>query len=219
MSNSLKLYVLLCSVFCTIIVTGNLIFQKFVTISIFSNVMELSVGVLLFPITFLISDLVTEFYGKDSANLMIKIAVLCSMIVFGLIFVSDYLSATSWSIVNDDTFHKVFNVYGVATIASIIANYCGQRIDISIFSYLKQATKGKHLWLRNNVSTIFGQAIDTFIIITALSVFEIIPKSQFVSIFLSSFSFKVIAALLDTPLCYLGYYLIRKLKANSDITI
>ena len=216
MTASLKIYVVLCSIFCTIIVTGNLIFQKFIIITIFSSVMEISVGVLLFPITFLISDLVTEFYGKKASQLMIKIAVLCSLMIFGLVMVADYCPATSWSTVDDVTFHKVFNVYGVSALASILANYCGQWIDIYIFAYLKNMTNGRYLWFRNNVSTIVGQAVDTLIVVYILSLFEIVPSAQFMIIFLSSFSFKVLAALADTPFCYLGYYLMRMARASSD---
>jgi len=210
MDKPTSLYVALCSVFCTIIVTGNLIFQKFINLNIFGSVLEISAGVLLYPVAFLISDLVTEFYGKSHAKLMIRVAVLCSVIVLLVVSVSDFYSATSWSKIDDKTFHSVFNVYGLAAVASIIANYCGQRVDIHIYSYLKELTSGNHLWFRNNVSTFIGQTVDTFVVVGLLSLFDIIPYSQFIIVVLSSLSFKLIAALLDTPFCYLGYYLINK---------
>ena len=209
-STSMKLYVILCTLFSTIIITGNLIFQKFIIISIFSYSLEISVGVLLYPLTFLISDLVTEFYGKVSAKLMVKIAAFCSLVILGLVSLSDLLNATEWSVVDNDIFHIVFNAYGIGAIASIIANYFGQITDIHAFSYIKFLTKGKHLWLRNNVSTILGQIVDSILVISILCFFDIISWKQFLIVFLSSLSFKVIAALLDTPICYLGYYLIKK---------
>ena len=95
MDRSVKLYIFLCSLFCTIVITGNLIFQKFVTVNILSLEFELSVGVLLYPVTFLISDLTAEFYGNQHANHMIKMSVLCSLIVMGLIMIGDYFPATS----------------------------------------------------------------------------------------------------------------------------
>lgn len=217
MDRSLKLYIVFCCIFCTVIITGNLIFQKFVTLHVFGSVLEISVGVLLYPLTFLISDLVTEFFGKSHAKFMISMAVLCSLIVLGLILISDYCSATKWSIIDDQTFHKVFNVYGIGAIASIVANYLGQLCDIYLFSYLKDLTSGRHLWLRNNVSTIVGQTVDTFIVVSILCWFAIIPWGQFVIVMLSSLSFKVIAALIDTPFCYLGYYLIRKFDLAKTI--
>ncbi len=210
MNRSIKLYVVLCSIFCTIIVTGNLIFQKFLNIDIFGLSFEVSAGVLLYPIAFLISDLVTEFYGEAYAKTMVQNAVICSIMALFVISVSDAFRATSWSTIDDKTFHAVFNVYGVGAGASIIANYLGQRVDIHIYLALKQLTSGEHLWLRNNVSTFLGQAVDTITVVSLLSIFEIIPYNQFVIVVISSISFKVFAALLDTPFCYLGYYLINK---------
>ncbi|MDP4709055.1 MAG: queuosine precursor transporter [Rickettsiaceae bacterium] len=210
MNKSLKLYIIFCSIFCTIIVTGNLIFQKFITLNIFNNILEVSVGVLLYPLTFLISDLVTEFYGKSAAKFMINVAILCSLMVLGLISVSDYCSATAWSVIDDQTFHKVFNVYGINAAASIVANYLGQLCDIYLFSYLKVLTQGKHLWFRNNVSTIVGQSVDTVIIVFILSFFDIIPWELFIIVTLSSLSFKILATLASTPFCYCGYYLMCK---------
>jgi uncharacterized PurR-regulated membrane protein YhhQ (DUF165 family) len=101
MDKSVKLYIFFCSLFCTVVITGNLIFQKFVTVNILSLEFELSVGVLLYPVTFLISDLTAEFYGNKYANHMIKMSVLCSFIVMGLIMIGDYFPATSWSNVDD----------------------------------------------------------------------------------------------------------------------
>ncbi|GAB4164320.1 MAG: queuosine precursor transporter [Rickettsiaceae bacterium] len=218
MSGSIKLYVTLCSTFCTVIVTGNLIFQKFVSINIFTQTFEISVGVLLYPITFLISDLVTEFYGKERAELMVRSGVICSIIVLFLIIVADTLPVTSWSKVDNETFSLVFGVYGVGTIASIIANYFGQLVDIHVFSYFKELTNNKHLWIRNNISTILGQFVDTIIVVLILSLFKVIGFEHLVTVIYSSFAFKVVAALLDTPFCYLGHYLIRKYKLDSPLS-
>lgn len=215
MNREVGLYVVFCSIFCTIIITGNLIFQKFVTLHIFSYDIEVSVGVLLYPITFLISDLVTEFYGQRKAKFMVNVAVLCSLIVLVLIGISDYLSATSWSKIDDNLFHRVFNSYGIAAVASIIANYLGQICDITVFAYFKKLTKGKHLWLRNNISTILGQLIDSVTVVTILCFFVVIPWSQFSIVIYSSFLFKFLAALADTPFCYLGHYLMSKKWAIS----
>lgn len=210
-----RTYIYLSCIFCTIIVTGNLIFQKYVDIDMFGFSFEISVGTFLFPLTFLISDLVTEFYGKRLAMQMINAAICCSLIVFGLIMVSDYLSATSWSKVDDQTFSLVFAAFGLSAIGSMIANYLGQIIEINIFATVKRLTSGKHLWLRNNVSTIIGQLVDSVVVIVIAASFGIVPWQQFSILVLSSFGFKVIAAILDTPLCYLGYYLMSKIQQTQ----
>jgi hypothetical protein len=187
-----------------------MIFQKYVSISFLGYHFELSVGVLLYPLTFLISDLVTEFYGKEAASHMIITAVICSLTVIGLLFISDYCKSTDWSIVDDQTFHKVFNAYGMGTIASIIATFFAQLIDVYIFLYFKQLTNSKHLWLRNNLSTIAGQLVDTLLVLLILCYFSIIPWEQFSAVFWSSFAFKILVALADTPFCYLGHHLIER---------
>jgi len=210
MERSIKLYVLLCSLFCTIIVTGNLIFQKFVIINLLALEFELSVGVLLYPATFLISDLVTEFYGNKYANAMIKTSVLCSLVVMGLIMTGDYFPATSWSNIDDDHFHKMFSVYIVASLGSIIATFFAQVLDVQIFSYLKALTNSKHLWLRNNLSTIIAQIIDTILVLTILCFAEILAWENYSIIAGNSLAFKVIASLAATPFCYLGYYWIKR---------
>jgi hypothetical protein len=207
---SMQLYIIFCGLFITTVITGNLIFQKFVHIEFLEYAFEISVGVLLYPITFLISDFVTECYGTRYAKFMVEVGVVCSLVVFGLILIADQLQATSWSSVDNATFHRVFHVYGVAAVASVSANYLGQLIDIYVFAYLKALTGGRHLWLRNNVSTILGQAIDTVTVVSILCFVSIIPSSQYWVVILSSLSFKILAALADTPFCYLGYYLIRK---------
>lgn len=216
MTRSLKLYVFLCSIFCTIIITGNLIFQKFVTINLLSLKLDLSIGVLLYPITFLISDLTTEFYGAKDANYMIKMSVVCSIGVMFLIMIADYLPATSWSNIDDDNFHKMFSVYGIASVASIIASFLGQLLDVQIYLYLKNLTKSKHLWLRNNVSTIIAQLLDTILVLTILCFAQILSWENYYTIAANSFLFKVIAALADTPFCYLGYFLIKRFISEKN---
>ncbi len=207
---SMKLYIAFCTVFVTVVITGNLIFQKFIHLQLFGYMFEISVGVLLYPITFLISDFVTEFYGRNYAKFMVQIGVLCSLIVFALISFADYFQAVSWSPVNNTIFHQVFSVYGVAAIASIIANYLGQIVDIYVFAYFKELTNSRHLWFRNNVSTILGQAVDTAVVVSILYAVSMVPGEQYINVIFSSLFFKIIAALLDTPFCYLGYYLIKK---------
>jgi len=212
MTKSDKPYFTLGCIFCTTVVTGNLIFQKFISINIpFSITLDVSVGVLLYPVTFLISDLLTEFYGKQKAKFVIQTTVLTSFIVMLLLFISIKLPAVSWSPLSDSEFKKTFNVYGLGSLASIIAIYIGQLTDIIIFSWLKSLTNSKHLWLRNNVSTIIAQFIDTSTVLIILCSFNIIDWQYFYSVFISSLIFKIIAALLDTPFCYLGHYLIHKI--------
>lgn len=200
----------LSALFCSIVVTGNLTFQKFVYINLPFYQFEVSVGVILYPVTFLIMDLITEFFGKQAASFVIRLGISINLTVIALLFFADNLTATSWSPVDDKTFSIVFGSYTIATVASLIANYLAQLIDVNIFLWLKKLTRGKHLWLRNNVSTIIGQLIDTLTVVSILCIFDILSVNVYWSVIISSFTFKVICALIDTPFCYLFSHLIQK---------
>ena len=102
--------------------------------------------------------------------------------------------------------------------AYLIAQY----IDIRIYHFWKKLTKGKHLWLRNNFSTFTSQLMDTFTIISLLIIADIIPSDKFWVLLISGFLFKVIVAILDTPLLYFFVWLFRKkfkLKVGEEIKI
>ena len=92
----------------------------------------------------------------------------------------------------------------------MIAYLLAQFVDIRIYHFWKQKTKGRMLWLRNNFSTFTSQFIDTFTVIFLLCSFGALPWDLFVGLLVSGFIFKVLVALIDTPLLYLGVYLFRK---------
>lgn len=223
-----RLYLLLAGLFITSLVVSNLIFQKFfywypLEIEIFGTTLfEISVGVLPYPITFLITDLISEIYGKKSANQVVTIGIFASMFSLCIVLVADWVPATAWSPVNDALFTTVFGSTAIAVTASMLAYLFAQFIDIQIYHFWKQLTKGKHLWLRNNFSTWSSQFIDTFTIVGLLCVFNIIPWNNFKGLLISGFLFKVIIALLDTPFLYLGVFLFKKrfkLKTNEELHI
>ena len=111
--------------------------------------------------------------------------------------------ATSWSPVDDETFSGVFGLTGLAVFASMMAYLFAQFIDIRIFHFWKRLTKGKMLWLRNNFSTIPSQFVDTLLVLGLLCGFGVIPWDKFYILFLNGFIYKVVIALLDTPLFYI----------------
>jgi len=138
-----------------------------------------------------------------------------------IILVADYTPAIDNSPIDNGTFTKVFGLSPLAVLASMLAYLAAQFIDIRIFHFWKNLTKGKHLWLRNNFSTFLSQFIDTFTVLFLLSSFKILPWNIFGSLLLSGFLFKVIIAALDTPILYIVVYWFRKkfgLKAGEEIT-
>ena len=223
-----RIYILLGALFITSLVVSNLIFQKFFywypfDIDIFgTKLFEISVGILPYPITFLITDLISEIYGKKRANDVVVTGIFASLFSLLIILVASHVPATSWSYVNDSLFSKVFGNSAIAVFASMLTYLFAQFVDIQIYHFWKRLTKGKHLWLRNNFSTWFSQFVDTFTIVTLLCLFGIIDWANYAGLIISGFIFKAMVAALDTPFLYLGVHLFRKrfkLKVNEEIDL
>ena len=179
-------------------------------------------GILPYPITFLITDLISEIYGKQKANQMVTVGIFASIFSILIILVADSVPAIIDSPVGDELFSKVFGSTIIAVFASMITYLFAQFVDIHIYHFWKKLTKGKMLWLRNNFSTFFSQFIDTFTITFLLCAFEVLKWDQFMGLLISGFLFKILIALIDTPFLYLGVYLFRRkfnLKINEEINI
>lgn len=203
-----RLYLFLAAIFIASLVACNLIFQKFFFWSPFTwlgidYTFEVSVGLLPYPITFLVTDLISEIYGQKKANRVVMSGLIASVFVLGIVMVSDAVTATWWSPVSDEMFSGVFGLTGAAVFASMMAYLFAQFIDIRIFHFWKRLTKGKKLWLRNNFSTIPSQFIDTMLVLLLLCYFGAIEWERFWSLFANGFLYKVGFALIDTPLFYL----------------
>ena len=223
-----KIYLYLAALFITSLVVSNLIFQKFFFWYPFDftingiKLFELSVGILPYPITFLVTDLISEIYGQKKATQVVVAGIFASFFSLLIILVSNYVPALDSSPINDQTFSEVFYLSGLAVLASMLAYLFAQFIDIKIYHFLKKLTKGKMLWLRNNFSTFSSQFIDTFTVITLLCFFEVLSWDSFVGLVVSGVVFKILIAFLDTPLLYLFVHLFRKkfdLKVGEEIKI
>ncbi len=218
-----NIYLILAGMFIAALVASNLIFQKFFFWNPFGWFrFEISVGIIPYPITFLITDIISEIYGKKKANQVVVAGIVASVFSMGIIYIADYVPATGWSPVTNDIFSDVFGRTILAVSASMIAYLFAQFIDIRIFHYWKIKTKGKHLWLRNNFSTFTSQFIDTFTVVTLLCYFDVISWNNYGILLLSGFLFKVIIAALDTPILYALVYAFRQkfgLKAGEEIDL
>jgi len=218
-----RIYLILGGLFIASLVVSNLIFQKFFFWDFFGiYTFEISVGILPYPITFLITDIISEVYGKKKANEVVTAGIFASFFSLLIVFIANEVPATSWSPIDDSLFTKVFGATAIAVLASMIAYLLAQYIDIQIFHFWKTTTKGKHLWLRNNFSTFLSQFVDTSAVLLLLCSFEKIDWVLFGPLLLSGFLFKVIIAALDTPFLYAAVFLFRKkfgLKIGEEIVL
>ena len=191
--------------------------------TVFGNqLFELSVGILPYPITFLITDLISEIYGKKKANQIVIAGLFASFFSMGILWMANVVPALSNSPIDDATFQTVFALSPVAVLASMMAYLGAQFVDIRLYHFWKKLTEGRMLWLRNNFSTFSSQFIDTFSVISLLSLFGVLEWDLFWGLVLSGFLFKVLIAALDTPLLYLFVFLFRKkfnLKPTDELKI
>lgn len=224
-----KIYLYLGALFITSLVVSNLIFQKFFYWNPFGEVeifgvslFEISVGILPYPITFLITDLISEIFGRKKANQIVTAGIFASFFSMSIILVAEVAPAIESSPINDEIFTKVFALSPIAVFASMIAYLLAQYVDIAIYHFWKKLTKGKYLWLRNNFSTFLSQFIDTFTVVGLLCVFKILPWDLFFGLVVSGFIFKIFIAFIDTPFLYLFVYILRKrfkLKIGEEIEL
>jgi len=208
-----RFYIILAGIFIASLVTCNLIANKFVTVNLGFKVFIISAGILPYPLTFLVTDLISEIYGQKKANLVVFSGFVASIFVLSFLWLGAQFNSIPNSIVNDFTYNTVFqNAWRLIT-ASMVAYLFAQFIDVRVFHFWKKLTKGKHLWLRNNGSTIASQLIDTTLVISILFI-GVWDTNQILSAIIDGWIFKMLIALLDTPIIYVVIYL---LKGKIDI--
>tara|TARA_B100001559_G_scaffold190938_1_gene159788 strand:- start:178 stop:834 length:657 start_codon:yes stop_codon:yes gene_type:complete len=208
-----QLYIILSGIFIASLVTCNLIANKFVTVDLGFKVFIVSAGILPYPLTFLVTDLISELYGQKKANLVVFSGFVASMFVLLFLWLGSQFDAIPSSIVNDMTYDSVFQNAWRLIAASMVAYLFAQFIDVRIFHFWKKLTNGKHLWLRNNGSTIASQLVDTTLVICILFV-GVWETDQIKSAIIDGWLFKMLMAFIDTPIIY---GIIHLLKGKIDI--
>lgn len=205
------LYIALCAIYGALLACTNLICQKFFQWDFFGlYTFEVSVAIIPYPITFLITDLISELYGKTKANQAVIAGFIACVFTVLIVAIADMVPQTYWSPISSITFHRVFQVYHIAVFASLFSALISQFVDIQLFHFWRNLTKGKHLWLRNNFSTITSQFIDTVIVNVAICFAGLLDWQVLGTVIIGSVILKTIIALCDTPFFYLGVYLFRK---------
>jgi len=208
-----KFYIILAGIFIASLVTCNLIANKFVTVDLGFKVFIVSAGILPYPLTFLVTDLISELYGQRKANLVVFSGFIASMFVLLFLWLGGQFNAIPSSIVGDDIYNMVFQNAWRIIAASMVAYLFAQFIDVKIFHFWKKLTNGKHLWLRNNGSTVASQLVDTTLVICILFV-GVWESDQIFSAIVDGWLFKMLMAFIDTPIIY---GIIHLLKGKIDI--
>ncbi len=191
----------LIGLYVALMITMNALGSKLITFLGF----QANVGLILISASFLVSDILCEFYGKKKAVHAVWIGII-GMIFFLL----TSLLAVAWTpaeaFKHQTAYALLFGTSGRLAIAQIVANLIAQNHDVFAYYFWKKKTKGKHLWLRNNLSTIVSQIISTIIFFTIAfySIYDIIP------IIIGTIIVKILISILDTPFIYLARYVFKR---------
>lgn len=157
-------------------------------------------AVVAYAITFLCTDVIGELYGKEEANNTVKLGFITQVFSLILIALAIKLPPAIFMIEYSQVFSQVLGQSLRVVSASLIAYLISQANDVFIFHKLKEKTNGKYKWLRNNLSTMISQFIDTVIFIT-IAFYGVVPNLWLMVV--SQYLVKFILALLDTPFFYL----------------
>lgn len=203
-----KKITLLQIIFVSAILLANMVGIKIINL----GPLNVSMGIWLVPITFLITDILAEVKGKKFVGDLIWATGLAMLFSYLFIKISIWVEPAERFADTNPAFVTIFESSARIFLASLVAFLISQFHDIWAFEYWKNKTKGKYFWIRNNLSTIVSQFIDTSIFIF-LAFYQITPKYDFAfmwTLILPYYALKVILAIVDTPFAYLGVKWLRE---------
>ncbi len=197
------LYQIICIGFCSIVLLSNILSAKMVLLPQIN--LTIPAGLICYPLTFLLSDLVTEIFGANRAKLMVYIALGASFFSFCLIELALLLPS-----IGNDSFRSALELSGLRIFSSLIAYITSQIAGIHLYAAIKLWTGHKWLWLRNNGSTFASQIVDTVMIDLLFLWWGLgMSLTQIAPIMLFSYAYKALFSAACTPLFYLLVFSIR----------
>lgn len=208
------IFIILAGLFITNAVVAELVGSKLIQMGPF----VMSIGIVPWPIVFLTTDLINEYYGKDGVRKLTLITASLIAYAFVILFVAINIpAAVGISAVTDEQFYAVFGQSLWIIAGSIVAFLLSQFIDVFVFWLLRDKTGGKMIWLRSTGSTIVSQLIDTFVV---LGIAFWLPGKMTTEVFfnaaLTGYTFKLIIAVALTPLIYIGHSAIDRYLGEED---
>ncbi len=187
------------AMFVGAIIAANLTSVKMV--SLFGGLITVA-GTFVYVATFLFTDVVNDVYGKREARNLVMMGIYAQLLFLGFVILSVVFKFPGWW-ENQEAYKSVVMVTPRIFVASFITYLVSQHHDVWFFAKIKGWTKGRQLWLRNNLSTIVSQFYDA-ILFTVIAFAFVVPFKILVVMAFTSWLIKVIAAAVDTPFCYLG---------------
>jgi len=197
------------ALFVTFVLLTNTVGVKLFTL----GGVTLPVSIIWYPLTFLITDIVSEVYGARRARFLVITGFTMSLVLLAFSLTGIRLPvATSYPLQEDYT--NIFGPVWRLLFASMSAYLLAQLVDVQLFHFWKRLTHGRHLWLRNNASTMVSQLVDS-VVVNVIFLYKnpVVftgTASDLARIILAVYVVKVVIAAADTPLCYLGVSLVAR---------
>ncbi len=202
-----KIYHAISAAFCVIVVLSNIISAKMVVLPYVD--LSIPAGLVTYPLTFLLSDLVTEFFGAKKAKLMVYIALGMNCLSFGIIEVAVWLPTDMPD--SQNAFKAVLGLSGLRIFSSLTAYGIAQIANIQLYALIKKWTGPRFLWLRNSGSTCISQMIDTVAIDIIFLYWGLnMEVQQVLPIMIFSYAYKALFSFAATPLLYFGVFILQK---------
>lgn len=218
-----RLYLTLAGFFITNAILAEIVGGKIFTFEMppllwfTQTTVNLSVGVLVWPVVFIMTDIINEYYGIAGVRRVTLLTIVLISYVFVALFFMGETRAASFSAINDENFNVVFGTSQSIIIGSLIAFALGQFLDFFVFHRLKMMTGNSHLWLRATGSTVMSQLIDTFVV---LYIAFVIPgkwtTAEFLKVASSNYLYKLLIAVAVTPVIYLVHAIIENYLGKED---
>jgi uncharacterized integral membrane protein (TIGR00697 family) len=200
-----RFFIILTALFVAALVTGDFVGGKFF---VFLG-RNFSAGVIPFPLTFVLTDVVNEFYGTHGARRLTYAGLVAAIFVWLVINLALALPTSPDSPISDLAFRGVFGTSARLYVASLVAYTVGQLLDISVFQILRRLTGHRMLWLRSTGSTILSQAIDS-VVVSFVFLVGTRPLGYILGNAANNYLGKLAMAVLLTPVIYLGHGIFRR---------
>lgn len=209
------IFVILAGIFITNAIVAELIGGKLIQIGPF----VMSMGIVPWPVVFITTDLINEYFGRDGVRKLSFITAGLIAYSFVILLLAMHIPAASGiSPVNDEQFSAVFGQSMWIIVGSITAFLISQLIDVRIFWFFKKITGENKIWLRTTGSTVISQLFDSFIVLgIAFWLPGKIDAATFLSSALTGYTFKLATAVVLTPVIYLGHYVIKKYLTETVV--
>jgi uncharacterized integral membrane protein (TIGR00697 family) len=205
-------YVVLAGIFITNAIVAELIGGKLIDV----GPAVMSIGILPWPIVFVTTDLINEYFGEKGVRRLSIITAALIAYTFLILYFAMKIPSTGISSVSSEQFNAVFGQSQLIIVGSIIAFLASQLIDVTIFHFVKKRTGNKMIWLRSTGSTAISQFFDSFIVLgIAFWLPGIMDTKTYIISGLTGYTVKLVIAVGMTPFIYLGHYFIQKYIAKD----